>query len=289
MMPQPDARLSTGTLVLPRQGPSVPQQGSSAPTPAIAPDRILLAAAATTTTRGIHTAPSRRSRHPRRRRRGRAGPRRSRRRRVHHRLLRQAQRGAGPRRPAAGLGRHAAGARQGRRQPRRLPGAGRPGRPRPGAAAPRPRPVRPRRHRPPADPVAARARLQRRQPLGPHQGSGPEGRLLALPIRGRGDRHRRDRRRPARRAQLGRRPYHRFPLLDVNTRHVGCAVSSRKASEPPAGPAPVGGSPNPGSAQRTPRKNSRTSPTRRSGASIAAKWPPRSNSVQCTMLLLRSP
>jgi hypothetical protein len=46
MMPQPDARLSTGTLVLPRQGPSVPQQGSSAPTPAIAPDRILLAAAA---------------------------------------------------------------------------------------------------------------------------------------------------------------------------------------------------------------------------------------------------
>jgi hypothetical protein len=55
MMPQPDGPLSTGTLVLPRQGPSVPpvpQQGSSAPTPAIAPDRILLAAAATTTTRG---------------------------------------------------------------------------------------------------------------------------------------------------------------------------------------------------------------------------------------------
>jgi hypothetical protein len=37
MMPQPDGPLSTGTLVLPRQGPSVPQQGSSAPPPAIAP------------------------------------------------------------------------------------------------------------------------------------------------------------------------------------------------------------------------------------------------------------
>ena len=38
---------------------------------------------------------------------------------------------------------------------------------------------------------------------------------------------------------------------------------------------------------RTPRKNVRTSPTRRSGASMAAKWPPRSNSDQCTILLLR--
>jgi DNA-binding NtrC family response regulator len=32
--------------------------------------------------------------------------------------------------------------------------------------------------------------------------------------------------------------------------------------------------------QRSPRKNVRTSPIRRSGASIAAKWPPRSNSDQ---------
>ena len=38
-------------------------------------------------------------------------------------------------------------------------------------------------------------------------------------------------------------------------------------------------------AQRSRRKNSRTSPTSRSGASMAAKWPPRSNSDQCTMLL----
>ncbi len=38
---------------------------------------------------------------------------------------------------------------------------------------------------------------------------------------------------------------------------------------------------------RTLRKNVRTSPTRRSGASMAAKWPPRSNSDQCTILLLR--
>ena len=41
-------------------------------------------------------------------------------------------------------------------------------------------------------------------------------------------------------------------------------------------------------AQRSPRKNSRTSPTSRSGASMAAKWPPRSNSDQWTMLLARS-
>jgi hypothetical protein len=84
-------------------------------------------------------------------------------------------------------------------------------------------------------------------------------------------------------------PYHRFPLLDVNTATSAArSAPGRQASRPP-GPAPVGGSPNPGSAQRTPRKNSRTSATRRSGASIAAKWPPRSNSDQCTMLLLRSP
>ena len=37
-------------------------------------------------------------------------------------------------------------------------------------------------------------------------------------------------------------------------------------------------------AQRRGRKNSLTSATRRSGASMAAKCPPRSNSVQCTML-----
>ena len=36
--------------------------------------------------------------------------------------------------------------------------------------------------------------------------------------------------------------------------------------------------------QRNWRKNSRTSPTRRSGASSAAKWPPRLNSVQWTTL-----
>jgi tetratricopeptide (TPR) repeat protein len=40
---------------------------------------------------------------------------------------------------------------------------------------------------------------------------------------------------------------------------------------------------------RRPRKKVRTSPTRRSGASMAAKWPPRSNSVQWTMLWPRSP
>jgi class 3 adenylate cyclase len=40
---------------------------------------------------------------------------------------------------------------------------------------------------------------------------------------------------------------------------------------------------------RRPRKNFRTSPTSRSGASMAAKWPPRSNSDQCTMLWLCSP
>src|SRR5262249_28369498 len=40
---------------------------------------------------------------------------------------------------------------------------------------------------------------------------------------------------------------------------------------------------------RSGRKNARTSPTNRSGASMAAKWPPRSNSDQCTMLLPRSP
>jgi drug/metabolite transporter (DMT)-like permease len=40
--------------------------------------------------------------------------------------------------------------------------------------------------------------------------------------------------------------------------------------------------------QRTWRKNSRTSPISRSGASRAAKWPPRPNSVQCTTLWSRS-
>jgi transposase-like protein len=40
--------------------------------------------------------------------------------------------------------------------------------------------------------------------------------------------------------------------------------------------------------QRRRRKNSRTSPMRRSGASRAAKWPPRSKSDQWTMLLLCS-
>src|SRR5215212_4316877 len=37
--------------------------------------------------------------------------------------------------------------------------------------------------------------------------------------------------------------------------------------------------------QRSRRKNFRTAPTRRSGASMAAKCPPRSNSDQCTMWL----
>src|SRR5262245_35811642 len=40
--------------------------------------------------------------------------------------------------------------------------------------------------------------------------------------------------------------------------------------------------------QRNWRKNSRTSPIRRSGASRAAKWPPRLNSAQCTTLWSRS-
>ncbi len=40
--------------------------------------------------------------------------------------------------------------------------------------------------------------------------------------------------------------------------------------------------------QRMPRKNVRTSPTRSSGTSMAAKWPPRSNSDQWTTLFSRS-
>src|SRR6185312_11346352 len=36
--------------------------------------------------------------------------------------------------------------------------------------------------------------------------------------------------------------------------------------------------------QRSWRKNWRTSATSKSGSSMAAKWPPRSNSLQCTML-----
>lgn len=40
--------------------------------------------------------------------------------------------------------------------------------------------------------------------------------------------------------------------------------------------------------QRKRRKNARRSPINKSGASVAAKWPPRSNCDQCTMLLVRS-
>ena len=44
----------------------------------------------------------------------------------------------------------------------------------------------------------------------------------------------------------------------------------------------------PAERQRKRRRNARMSPTRRSGASIAAKWPPRLNSDQCMTLCSRS-
>jgi len=76
---------------------------------------------------------------------------------------------------------------------------------------------------------------------------------------------------------------------------AACLLAGPRASccsPPPSGPAGI--SPrdrtgnDPGNDQRSVRKNARMSPVSRSGTSMAAKCPPRSNSDQCVMLLSRS-